>query len=199
MIDAVFSLIIATALLFGSPGPATLGLAATGATVGFKKGLGFLAGVLLGLLVATIGAAVGIVSLFSAFPNIALSLQIIGSIYILYIAYKIASAPVLKSENLNAIKAPNFSDGFILNLLNPKAYAAFFAIFSQFLLPYQNNLTSLFMTALVCLIVTCVVDVIWLYLGGMLRGVFEQEKPARIMRASFAVAMILAVVYVFIK
>lgn len=57
MLESIVSLIAATGLLLGSPGPAPLALAATGATFGIRRGAPFLAGILLGLSVAIIGAS----------------------------------------------------------------------------------------------------------------------------------------------
>ena len=193
MFEALFALITTTALLLGSPGPAPLALAATGATFGIKKGSPFLFGILTGLSVAILGAVVGLGALFSQFPSAKLVCQLIGAAYILYVAYKIASAPVI--TNQQAQMAPSFKDGFILNLLNPKAYAAFLAIFSQFLLPFENSFVGYLLTGLTCLLVATVVDCLWLAFGGLLRPIFAKPKQARFIRVFFVIAMIVAVVY----
>ncbi|MCP3673481.1 MAG: LysE family translocator [Gammaproteobacteria bacterium] len=195
MIESIISLITATSLLLGSPGPAPLALAATGATYGIKNGIPFLLGILSGLAIAIIGATVGIAALFSAFPNIKLIVQVAGVLYIVYVAQKIARAPALCSSGKTSGTSPAFIDGFILNLLNPKAYAAFLAIFSQFLLPLQTDLLSYVTTAIICFIVAVFVDVAWLVLGGVLRPFFESPKSARILRLTFAVLMVVAVVF----
>ncbi len=129
MIEALLTLLSTTALLLGSPGPAPLALAATGATFGYKKSIPFLLGILSGLAVAIFCASIGLATLFVTFPTMKLICQLAGAGYILFIAYKIATAPTSIADA--PINPPNFKDGFILNLLNPKAYAAFLAIFSQ--------------------------------------------------------------------
>lgn len=199
MYESVISLIVATALLLGSPGPAPLALAATGATYGVKKGFPFLVGILSGLAVAIIGASVGIATLLIAFPSIKVTMQVIAALYIIYVAQKIARAPVLNSGGSSPDLPPRLIDGFILNLLNPKAYAAFFAIFSQFLLPFHNELLSYLITATVCFFIALVVDVVWLVLGSVLRPIFETPRSARIMRVTFALLMVVAVFWVLLK
>lgn len=193
MIESFIVLITTTALLLGSPGPAPLALAATGATFGVKKGIPFLAGILVGLSVAIVGATAGLATLFSQFPSVRVICQVVGGVYILYIAFKIASAPILDSHKTHV--APNFKDGFILNLLNPKAYAAFLAIFSQFLLPFSEMIIGYIITGLTCLVVAAVVDTLWLMFGGLLRPIFSNPKQARVIRIVFAIFMALAVVY----
>ncbi|WP_241652129.1 LysE family translocator [Pseudoalteromonas phenolica] len=129
MIEAVTTLALTTALLLGSPGPAPLALAGVGASFGFKQGLGFLAGILLGLLVAISLVALGLGSLFEQFPTVKLIYQGIATAYLIYVAYKIASNTSGIEQRAGA--APSFKDGFILNLINPKAYAAFFSYFCK--------------------------------------------------------------------
>ncbi len=193
MIEALLSLITATALLLGSPGPAPLALAAIGATYGVRKGLSFLIGILAGLACAIVGAVVGLSALFIAFPTVKFACQLIGGAYIVYIAFKIASAPIV--ENAAPQNPPTFNDGFILNLLNPKAYAAFLAIFSQFLLPITSEITAYVATGLVCWLVAMIVDVIWLGFGALLKPIFAHPQQARFIRIVFALLMVSAVVF----
>ncbi|MCO1334853.1 LysE family translocator [Microbulbifer sp. OS29] len=199
MLEALFSLIAATTLLLGSPGPAPLALAASGATFGIRKSSRFLIGILLGLSVAIVGATAGLAALLVAWPEARFAVQLCGALYIGYIAIKIATAPVLDQSQSAASQAPSLLDGFIFNLLNPKAYAAFFAIFSQFLLPIEKSGLSYIATGLVCLMVAAVVDFIWLCLGGILRPVFYKPKQARMIRVCFALLMIIAVLAVFLR
>lgn len=195
MFESILSLVIASAVLLGSPGPAPLALAATSATYGIRNSIPFFLGILAGLAVAIVGATAGMATLFAAFPTLKLAVQLVGACYILYVAQKIARAPVLSSANENDLETPRFRDGFILNLLNPKAYAAFMAIFSQFLLPLQTASLSFIFTGLTCFIVAFIVDSIWLGLGGLLRPIFEAEKSARILRIIFACLMVVAVIF----
>ena len=199
MFDSLLSLVVTTLLLLGSPGPATLALAATGATLGFKKGLPFLMGILAGLAAAIVGASLGVASLFATWPELKFWVQILGALYIVFIAFKIATAPVLNDSNKDLISAPGFTDGFVLNLLNPKAYAAFFAIFSQFLLPFAEVHVGFIATGLVCFLVGLSVDIVWLYIGGLLKQVFQRERSARLIRITFALLMIVAVVFALFR
>ncbi|WP_099018215.1 LysE family translocator [Marinicella litoralis] len=197
MPEAITSLITATALLLGSPGPATLGLAGIGATSGFKNGLPFLTGILTGLIVVILGTALGLASLFEAFPSVRITVQIIGALYILYVAVKIATAPHQSTAASSA--PPRFIDGFILNLLNPKAYAALLGLFSQFLLPTPSVPMAFLSTAVICFTVAVVVDTLWLALGGAIRPCLQQPVQARMIRVVFAVLMVVAVLWAFVQ
>jgi len=193
MLTEVVTLVSVTAILLGSPGPAPIALAATGASAGVKRGLPFLAGILLGLLLASVGAAIGLSLIIEMNPLAKRAVQILGAAYIVYVAYKIASGPVLVDDTNDAQFVPSFIDGFLLNLLNPKAYAAFFALFSQFALTAHTQLMSLIYTGM-----GVFVDFLWLALGGAIGPFFRRPRAARVLRLSFGGLMILAVLWVFL-
>lgn len=197
MFDEFLALILTTFLLLGSPGPAPIALAATGAVFGFRKGSPFLLGILAGIACAIFGASLGLGLLFSNFPEVKLIFQVLGALYILYVAYKIAFAkPNATNKDSNV---PKFRDGFILNLLNPKVYAVFVAIYSKFLLPFESVEVSYFLTGLICFCVAVIVDVLWLFFGRSLRVTFSNPKKAKMIRIIFATLMIVAVVFSFVQ
>jgi len=192
MVEALFTLSVATGLLLGSPGPATLSLAAVGATFGVSRGIPYLAGILLGLSCAMAGAVLGIAAIFVQWPQARWVVQILGAIYLTYVAFQIATAPVLHDGDTAPHNMPGFRDGFVLNLLNPKAYAAFFVLFSQFLLPFENLSVGYISTSLIIFIVAVVVDSIWLMIGSAVRSVFTHPKTARATRVLFGLSIVVA-------
>lgn len=194
MTESLIALISALLLLLGTPGPATLGLAAIGATFGVRGGLSFLGGILVGLCITIAGAAAGLAALLAAYPSLRITLQFIGGAYVCYLAYKIATAPVANNPaNIDPGKAPRFRDGVILNVLNPKAYASLLAIFTSFLLPLEPSQLALATTAIVCLAVGIVVDIAWLAFGNAIAPLFRRPRAARALRINFAVLMVAAV------
>ena len=193
MIEAITTLALTTALLLGSPGPAPLALAGVGASFGFKQGLGFLAGILLGLLVAICLVALGLGSLFEQFPTVKLICQGIATAYLIYVAYKIASNTSGIERRAGA--APSFKDGFILNLINPKAYAAFLAIFANFMIPASSAIHSAMLTALVSFIVAVIVDGLWMAIGSKLRPFFAKPEQAKWLRIGFAGLLLFSVMF----
>ena len=198
MYDAVISLVVATGLLLGAPGPAPLALAATGGVYGFRRGLPFLAGILAGLAAAIVLGAAGIAALFETFPASRGFVQALGAIYVGYLAYKVASAPAVTDDISSSGTAPGFSAGFVLNLLNPKVYAVFLALFSQFLLPMGSKVTSVAATGLIAYAVAIGVDIAWLGLGNGLRPVFRHPTWSRVVRVLFGLLMIGAVLIAYL-
>jgi len=182
-------------VLLGSPGPATLSLAAVGATFGVSRGLPYLAGILTGLVCAMAGAVFGVAALFVRWPEARWVIQSLGAAYLLYVAYRIATAPILAKGAAAPHNTPGFRDGFILNLLNPKAYAAFFVLFSQFLLPFDNIAFSYSITSLVVAILMVLIDSIWLVVGSTINAIFTHPRTARATRVLFALSIVVATVW----
>ena len=195
MLQAVAALVIATTALLGSPGPATLSLAAVGATSGLSKGLPYYLGILSGLLFAMLGAIAGLATVLARWPQASLVIQSIGAAYILYVAWKIATAPTVSAADGHSMRHPSFRDGFILNILNAKAYAAFFALFSQFLLPIHGAAFAYAATATICFGVAIVVDAAWLVAGGFLQPLFANPRSARIVRIVFGLLIVVSVIW----
>jgi threonine/homoserine/homoserine lactone efflux protein len=196
--EAFITLTIASAMLLGSPGPATLSLAAVGATFGVKRGLPYLAGILLGLTSAMAGAVFGVATIFVQWPQAKWIVQLCGAVYLTYIAFRIATAPVLENGDSEQHDMPGLRDGFVLNLLNPKAYAAFFVLFSQFLMPLEAAVSGYVVTAVIVVVVGIVVDSIWLAIGSAIRAIFSHPRYARPTRVLFGLSIVAATLWSFL-
>ena len=195
MIESLATLGIAALVLIGSPGPATMSLAAVGGSVGFKNGVPYLVGILTGLVCAMGGAVLGVAAIFVQWPQAKLVVQIVGAIYLAYISYKIAFAPISTGSDAKTDKLPNFRDGVILNVLNPKLYAGFFVLFSQFLLPIDAAVWQYLATGGVMLMIAIAVDTTWLAAGSSIQAVFAHPRFARPIRILFGASIIIATIW----
>ena len=131
--ENLFGFVLAGFALAGSPGPATLSLAATGAAFGARRGLGYMAGIVIGMVVVKCIIATGVTGMMLAIPGATPVVASTAGAYIVYLAYRIATAPPL-AENTGQHRQPSFIGGVFLSLVNPKGYAAMAALFSGFVL-----------------------------------------------------------------
>jgi threonine/homoserine/homoserine lactone efflux protein len=195
LIDSLATLGIAALVLLGSPGPATMSLAAVGGSVGFANGVPYLVGILTGLVCAMAGAVLGVAAIFVQWPQVKLIVQVVGAIYLAYISYKIAFAPINTGRDDKTDKLPNFRDGVILNVLNPKLYAGFFVLFSQFLLPIDAALSQYLATGGVMLLIAIAADTTWLAAGSSIQAIFAHPRYARPIRVLFGASIIIATIW----
>ena len=169
-----------------------MSLAAVGASAGFRRGLPYLAGILFGLLCAMAGGVLGVAAIFVKWPQAEFLVQALGALYLAYISYRIAFAPLHGAQELGQNDLPAFRDGAVLNMLNPKLYAAFFVLFSQFLLPLPTLFMGYLATGLIMACVAVVVDTAWLAIGSSIQAVFAHPRYARPVRVLFALSILVA-------
>ena len=65
------SLILASLVVMGSPGPSTMSATAVGAAFGFRRSLAYLTGLILGTTAVLIAVAAGVVSMLMSVPRLA--------------------------------------------------------------------------------------------------------------------------------
>ena len=158
--------IVAATVLLGSPGPGIAALISVGRHKGFVGGLSFYGGLQLGLAVAAAIAAAGLFSVVQALPFAQQALAIVATIYLLFLAWKIATAPVGDAERAKTTDlAETAWGGVLLGVTNPKAYIAFASLMAAYPIVRQRPPLDLGAKWLVCVIVMVVVDLAWLGLG----------------------------------
>lgn len=124
----VLSFTMAAAL---SPGGATTLATASGAQFGFRRSVPFILGISIGMLTLAAAGALGLANLIQTFPAIELVTKLIGTTYLLWLAFKIAMAPppptaqtsTLDQDKTTDSKPIPFLGAFGLLWLNPKGWA----------------------------------------------------------------------------
>lgn len=189
----ILSFLLASIALLASPGPATVALAASGASFGLRRSLNFYFGIVVGLIPAIALVAGGVFVTLRAVPIVSSVLFTASIAYILYLAVKIASAPPL-SDSEQEVASPGFPSGFILGITNVKAYAVFAALFGGFALDISDQWDVLIKAA-ICMAVIVVFDFLWLATGSNLRHFFTNPVLSRIVNVGLAALMLAMVVW----
>ena len=102
--------LLAGVALAGSPGPATLSLAAAGAAFGARRVVGYLAGIVVGMVGVMAITASGLVGLLLAVPGATPVVTVAAAVYFVWLAWRIATAPPLAAEG-GERKPPSFLGG----------------------------------------------------------------------------------------
>ena len=190
-LEAVSVLLLAALPLMGSPGPATMSLAASGAAFGPRRSVPYLLGVCAGTTGVLIMVASGLTGLILAVPGISPFILAAGCLYILYLAYRIAAAPPLREQERQGA-APTLYGGLFLGLANPKAYAAIGAVFSSVVLADQAWLDGAAKVVTLTGVIF-VVNSIWLILGAALSRALRAPRSGRIVNLGFAALLVASV------
>src|SRR4051812_30664667 len=122
-LTSLVSLILTAAVVMGSPGPSTMSVTAVAAAFGWRRSLAYALGLILGTSAVLVAVASGLFTVLLSVPHAAPVLVAGSALYMLYLAWQIATAPPLGDKQASPA-APSLSAGFLLAIANPKAYVA---------------------------------------------------------------------------
>ncbi|MEM9783929.1 MAG: LysE family transporter [Pseudomonadota bacterium] len=179
-LDWALPALIAFFVAAASPGPATLGVAATAMSRGARAGCWFGAGLALGLAIWGVVAAAGLGALLQQSVWALTLLRLLGGAYLLYLALRAAGSalgPEASRAEDGAANGRFFRRGLLLNAANPKAVLAWLAVLAIGLPDGADSASITVLTAL------CAIAGLAIYLGYALafsrRSVMAGYRRAR--------------------
>ena len=149
-----------------TPGPNNAVASYSGFNFGIKKTIPLILGVGLGYTTLVIIINFALISTFKQFPIIQEIIRILGTFFLIYLAYKIAVSNTSKEEiKKNPV---NFFDTFIFQFVNPKGVMAALTLISKFVSESNYFMTSI-MVIIVCSVTAFLSITTWTFLGKFLR------------------------------
>tara|TARA_B100000963_G_C22605599_1_gene662343 strand:- start:132 stop:722 length:591 start_codon:yes stop_codon:yes gene_type:complete len=170
---------ISTLILFGvvtsfTPGPNNISAAYSGFNFGFKKTIPLMLGVIFGWTTLLISMEFGLIIIFQEYPVIQNIIKFLGSIFLIYLAYKIAFSTF--SSN-NDLKSPiRFVDMFLFQFINPKSIIVAMTAVSMFIDTNENYLTDVIVVTFVYFLMAVFSISSWCILGKYLRKFVTSDK-----------------------
>jgi threonine/homoserine/homoserine lactone efflux protein len=186
--QSMLTLLLASAVIMGSPGPSTMSVTAVGAAYGFRRSLPYAGGLILGTTAVLLAVAIGVVAVLLSIPHGAPVLLTLSALYILYLAFQIATAPPLSRQDTR-VAAPALVGGFLLAIANPKAYLAIAAVFAGTTLLADHGYDALAKVALLTLMIV-IIHLGWLVVGASLARVLHDPALSRIVNITLAVLLV---------
>ena len=171
-----------------SPGPGNMFFAANGAKFGFVDTLSANFGYHLATILITFFIGLGFSLIFSFIKNQYQYIQILGSLYVIYLAYKFYKAGTYNenAKNLNC----TFMDGVVLLLFNPKAYVIISLMFTMFL-DNSQNIFKIILISLIFTVNNCVSFTLWTLFGDLIGAKFRNKKYSKILNNMFSLMLFL--------
>jgi len=191
--DAAPLFLLTSLVLVGSPGPNTLSLASLGAAIGARRGLPYMVGLNLGMVGVIVLVGSGLSAIVLSFPGVAPVVTMAATAYLIYLAYRIATAPPLGATSAAPALGSRWYAGVALSLTNPKAYIAVAAVFSRYSLMPDNEIADEFAKGALLLVTIVLVNVLWLAAGSMLGRSVDDPIVGRLVNICFAGLLILSV------
>jgi threonine/homoserine/homoserine lactone efflux protein len=185
-------LLVAALAIMGSPGPATISLAAVGSVYGVRRSLAYLAGIVAGTTLVLVAVAGGLTAALLAVPALRPVLVAGSAAYILRLAYRIATAPPL-GEQRGASGAPSLGGAAVLAVANPKAWIGLGAVFASARLASGATTDAAAKTVVLSMMIVVITGA-WLVAGASLAPKLRDERRARVVNVALAVALVAATV-----
>ena len=160
-------LLIGISLSLGfTPGPNNAVASFSGFNFGIRKTIPLILGVWLGYTTFVVLTNFVLISTFIKYPIIQEIIRILGTLFLIYLAYKISFSSLSKEDKkINPVK---FIDTFIFQFLNPKGVMARITLISKFVLE-DDYLDSSLTVIAVCSLTALTSITTWTFLGKFLR------------------------------
>ena len=201
-LDMLMPLMLFAFVMSVTPGPNNVMLLASGVNFGFVRTIPHMLGIAIGVVVLLLAVGLGLGAALQAVPQIYLALKWISVAYLLWLAWKIASAPAVPPAPLNA-EAPaataestarplSFLGAALFQWVNPKAWTMALTSVGAYTVP-ANYLPSLVAMALVFGVICLPVTGVWTLFGIGLRRLLADPVKLRIFNAGMGVLLVASI------
>ena len=170
-----------------SPGPNNTVLWASGMRFGFRRTIPHVLGTALGIGALVVGVAAGIGAVLEAVPEVELALKVVGSAYLLYVAFLVIGSRAVGRTDVS--QPPTVLQAIAFQCVNPKAWIFAIAAVGAFLPREPHRAVGAALLTGILMVVVVGSSSIWAAGGAGLRRVVDDERTRR--RVSIVLAVLL--------
>lgn len=174
-----------------TPGPNNVMIMTSGANHGFRKSIPHLLGIELGFPAMLVAIGLGAAEIFQQFPVLFTVLKIIGTVYLTYLALKIATAPVQNFEHRHQ-QPLTFLQAALFQWVNPKAWVMAIGAVVTYTIANDTYLTQVFIIAGLFVVFGTPCTITWLWFGSSLKKVLSEPLYLRIFNITMATFLCLS-------
>ncbi len=171
-----------------TPGPNNLMLMASGANFGFRQTIPHMLGVALGFTLMIVLVGVGLVQIFDVFPVTYKVLRICSITYLLYLAYKIATATAPQGTQISKKTPFTFVQAALFQWVNPKAWTMALTAISVY--SPTRSVETIVIVALVFGVINLPSVSVWTVLGQQLKAILTNSVRLRVFNFTMAFLLV---------
>ena len=157
-----------------TPGPNNMMLLASGANFGLRRTLPHMLGVGIGFVVMCFMVGMGIIQILDAWPLSYTLLKVVSTVYLIFLAYKIAIATPPSAEGKPAGKPITFMQALLFQWVNPKAVTMAVSALSIYAEDY--SVQSVAAVAIIFGLVNLPSVSLWTILGQQMQKILSSQK-----------------------
>ncbi|GKU84133.1 LysE family translocator [Niallia sp. NCCP-28] len=181
----IASLLIYCFIVTFTPGPTNIVILSTVYNLGTRKALQYAYGATIAFGLLLVVSAFLNSILVTIIPKILYGMQIIGSLYMIYLAYQIYKMDKSKGP---VNKTGTFISGFLMQFLNPKVVIFTMTVIPSYIMPYYKTMPALTYSVIAITIIGCLAFITWVLFGTIFKEFLQKHnKAVNIMMALFIV------------
>ncbi len=181
-----------------SPGPNNLMVTASGANFGFLRTVPHMLGVSVGFPVMLLAVGLGLGQALQAFPQVHEALRYVAVGYLLYLAWRIASAG--EPGEAEARGRPfTFLQAALFQWVNPKAWVIALSAIATYTTTVDGEaLPQILLIGAVFVVAAFLSLCVWAAFGTLIAGVLTSPRALRAFNLLMAALLVLSLVPVFL-
>ncbi len=174
-----------------TPGPNNTMLLASGVNYGFRRTLPHIAGISLGCMVMLLLVGLGLGQVFAAVPQLYDVLRYAGAAYLLWLAWKIATAGMMTDQGTGGGRPLTFWQAAAFQWVNPKAWILVVGAVSTYA-PREDFGRNVVVLAVLLGLVNAPSICVWAGFGTALRPFLSHPRRVRVFNVAMALLLLLS-------
>ena len=192
----IFSIALFWFVTAYTPGPNNIVASYSGFNFGIKKTIPHILGVTLGFTSLVFFLTLGLINIFKLFPIIQVIIKYMGTVFLLYLAYKISfSKGSIETNKENPVK---FIETFLFQYLNPKGVMVAVVVVSTYVDLGENYINYATQVILLALLFSGSSITLWTFIGKFLRKFATNEKFIKYFNYVMSLLLILSIITFYI-
>ena len=179
-----------------TPGPNNVVASYSGFNFGITKTIPHILGVTLGFTSLVLFLSIGLINIFKLFPLIQVTIKYLGTLFLVYLAYKIAF-----SETLDDTKKENpvkFIETFLFQYLNPKGVTVAIIVVSTYLELGENYFNYATQIVSLAFLFSVTSITLWTFIGKFLRKFATNDKFIKCFNYVMSMLLLLSIITFYI-
>ena len=192
----IFSIALFRFVTAYTPGPNNVVASYSGFNFGITKTLPHIFGVTLGFTSLVLFLSIGLINFFKLFPIVQVVIKYLGTLFLLYLAYKIAfSSGSSEIKKENPVK---FIETFLFQYLNPKGVSVAIIVVSNYVELGSNYINYATQVVVLAFLFSSTSITLWTFIGKFLRKFATNEKFIKYFNYAMSVLLLLSIITFYI-
>ena len=179
-----------------TPGPNNVVASYSGFNFGIIKTIPHILGVTLGFTSLVVFLTLGLINVFKLFPIIQIIIKYLGTLFLIYLAYKISSSTA--SDEIKKENPVKFIETFLFQYLNPKGVMVAIIVVSTYVDLGENYINHATQVVFLAFLFSLTSITLWTFIGKFLRKFATNDKFIKYFNYAMSGLLLLSIITFYI-